>query len=344
MILRALTVLMTLFINYAAATTLDDIKPHSPTQSPWNEQWFYYINDPAVGYIKVSLQTYIMEDAPSLQEKGYIHVVFTPRTGATRVYDYFFDDVQLSGGDPNDPYAFSYSIPGVVEANQNRIELTLPDLYFASERLGTHDHYWGWPNPGATPFGLIGELPFIQNRWFVFSLGTLTRYAYSDQSVSHEGQALAYIDKLWTINQGKGFAYIMATSDKARLMFSGGEDGGVPIELWAGKYKSPTENVTFYPSIEGLSVRKTLDACSGEITVEFSKLTHKLVLHAKADLKDFYDSEMPSVIVFKADKPVMKTMNAKLTINLYHFNKLVEQTHLPQGILEFGGDWYCRRK
>ncbi|MDG9667592.1 hypothetical protein ONV78_07610 [Hahella sp. CR1] len=344
MILRALTVLMTLFINYAVATTLDDIKPHSPTQSPWNEQWFYYINDPAVGYIKVSLQTYIMGDAPSLQEKGYIHVVFTPRVGATRVYDYFFDDVQLSDGDPEEPYSFSYSIPGVVEANQNRIELTLPDLYFTSEKLGSDKHYWGWPNPGASPFGLLAALPFIENQWFVFSLGTPTRYVYSDPNSSFSGSGTAYIDRQWSVDQASSFAFIMATDKDVNLLVSGGRDGALPLELWAGRYLSDTQNVTLHPSLQGLSVHRTINACEGKITVEFSKLTHKLVVQAEADPADFYVSEMPSTVVFNSAQPAMKTMNAEISVDLYRFNKLVEQTHLPQGILEFGGDWYCGRK
>ena len=77
----------------AGSTTLRDVKPHAPFKKPWNEQWFYYVHDPSVGYFKVSLQSYLLKDSPDDALKGYVHVMFTSVEGKTVIFEVFSDEL-----------------------------------------------------------------------------------------------------------------------------------------------------------------------------------------------------------------------------------------------------------
>ncbi|MDE1461496.1 hypothetical protein [Spartinivicinus poritis] len=336
-----LTCFIVLFSNAVSATTLEDIKPHSPTKKPWSEQWFYYLNDPAMGYFKISLQTYIMPDSPTLKEKGYVHVVYAPKEGKMQVYDYFFDEVmtQSSGSGST---AFHYSIPGKVDANDKQITLTLPDFNFSMQFISNHKHYWSGRNPGQTPYGFITDIPFVGGKWFIFTMGTSVQYSYSDNDESYGGYGTVYLDKGWyTKEDSPSFMYILGINDKQQLMMTGAAAGSIPIELWAGRYLSQQSDITLYPAIAGLSMKRTLDACKGELHIEFNKLTKKITVDAKANINDFYISRMPSMLVLGGDQPIMKSMKATLDVNVYEFGQLTEQVNFPQGVLEFGGNVFC---
>lgn len=332
--------LLYLLTNLSTATTLEDIKPHPPTKKPWSEQWFYYLNDPAVGYFKVSLQTYIMPDAPDLKEKGYVHVVFTPLQGKTVIYDYYYDNVEVYAAEPGSQ-AFRYSIPGVVEASEQQLNLNLPDVSFSLQWVGNHQHYWSGRNPGKSPFGILTELPIVGSSWFIFTLGTPAQYSYQDSSNTYQGHGISHLDKGWYTQKSSGYAYVMATTEKVKLMLTGGADSGLPIELWTGRYLSEKFDLTFHPTIAGLGVKKTIEPCKSEMKIEFKKLTKKIIVHATANQDDFYKSKMNGVTVFGNKHPTMKTMNANINIKTFRFNKLVEEINLPQGLLEFSGNYYC---
>lgn len=327
------------FILPAQATTLSDLKPHEPTDKPWNEQWFYYFNDPLAGYYKISFQTFIYESDPELKERGYLHLVYTPLNGEIRTYDYFYEDVEVAAKEDTE-YGFTFRIPGVADIDEDTISITTPDFSFSSQLTGEHSHYWKL-NKGASPYSLLTALPFVANRWFVFSMATPAEYTFTADYAHHEGNATTYIDKGWSTSQATNYAFVMASDEEAELMLAGGSDEGLPIEMWAGKFRTDDNSMTFLPSLVGLTVKRTMKPCEGEMDITFTGLGRKLVVHAKADPEDFEDSTVPSIQVFNADHPSAKTMNAEIEVELHRFGQLREAKTFTQGALEFGGGMHC---
>ncbi|MCO7224139.1 hypothetical protein [Pleionea sp. CnH1-48] len=334
-----LTSLLFWFSISAMATSLQDFNGHRVSNKPWNEQWFFYIYDPEVGYFKFSVQTFVLPDADSLKEQAYIHLLHTDKQGRNTIHDYYFDDIRLSYKD--DANTLSIVIPDVLSVTDNRIELTLPEVTFSTQWIGPHQHYWSGENPGRSPFGLITELPFVDNKWFVYSLATPATYQYQNNEQSYAGMGSVYIDKGWTTSQGKSFSFVMATTNEHQLMISGGSDHGFPLEMWAAQFRFGESNMVFRPKFNGLSVTREYDSCSGFLTIEFKSLFKKLVVQAEASQESFYDSLMPSIKVFNAPYPSMKSMGAMINVKAYRFGLLIEEHIFPQGILEFGGEMHC---
>lgn len=324
------------------ATTLSDLQPHTPTEKPWNEQWFYYFNDPLVGYYKISFQTFLYEDDATMKERGYLHLVYTPLEGDIKTYDYFYDDVRLAAKEGSE-FGYVFQIPEVANITENNIEITTDDFTFHAQVAREHTHYWRL-NPGASPYSLIGELPFIANRWFTFSLATPAQYRFTTDDVHHEGQAITYIDKGWSTSQAANYAFVMATEEDAQLMLAGGSDEGLALEMWAGRYLSEHSNITFLPSINGLSVQRTMEPCEGKMEIRFKGLGKTLTVRARADVNDFSDSLVPSMRVFKAEYPSAKTMNAHIDVEVKRWGQVVERKVFMQGALEFGGGMHCHAK
>ncbi|ASP38814.1 hypothetical protein CHH28_09035 [Bacterioplanes sanyensis] len=331
-------VILVLISMPSMATTLADLKPHTPSGKPWNEQWFYYFNDPQVGYFKISLQTFIYANDPELKERGYLHLVYTPIQGEIRTYDYLYDDVQVEAKDST--YGFRFSIPGVAEMDESSIRINTEDFSFSSDLVGPHQHYWRL-NKGASPYSLLTSLPNVANRWFVFSLATPARYTFSADYAQHQGTASTYIDKGWSTSQATNYAFVMATEADQQLMLAGGSDEGFAIEMWAGQFHSTEHKMTFLPSIAGLTVTRTLSPCEGKLDIQLKSFDKEMRIHAAADTADFEDSTLPSIDVFNAEYPSAKTMNADIQVELYKFGQLKQQAHFAQGALEFGGGMHC---
>lgn len=337
-----------LFLMTSTAFSMDvgDIKPHQPTKSPWSEQWFYYLNDPEVGYYKVSFQTYLEGHSPALTEKAYLHLAFAPKNGAVKTYDLYYDDVYLVADEDPNSESFQYIIPGVIEADEQQVSVTLDEFNFSMRWIGEHKHYWDrFFNPGEGPFGLISSLPFIDNRWFVYSMGTPAEYQFTDGEVTHQGMGTVSIDKGWyTIANSDSFIYVFAADEKTQFMFTGAEINFFPIEMWAGRYLSENQDLVFYPGIKGLSVAHVADACRGTFHLEMNKLFYKVVVEAKAPLDSFYDSTMPTVHLLGAQQPIMKSMYSEINVKIYKFGKLIEEKDIAQGFLEFGDSQYCSER
>lgn len=334
-----LCLLVCISVYPAQATTLSDLKPHAPTDKPWNEQWFYYFNDPLVGYFKITFQTFIYKNDPSLKERGYLHLVYTPLNGEIRSYEYMYDDVVLIDKTDTE-YGFQFHIPGVADVHEEHMSLTTPDFTFDAQLTNEHSHYWKL-NKGASPYSLLTALPMVDNRWFVFSMATPAEYRFTSDTAHHEGTATTYIDKGWSVSQAANYAFIMATEENAQLMIAGGSDEGLPIEMWAGKFSTPDNSMTFLPSLTGLSVKRVMKPCEGELDITFTGLGRKLVVHSKADPDDFEDATVPSTQIFGAEHPSAKTMNARTEVELYRFGQLRERKVFTQGALEFGGGMHC---
>jgi len=75
------------------ATTLDEFSPRPIGGNPWSDAWYYYINDPEVGYYKIVFLTYLNESTVNDKPQAYLHVVFAPKNGEKREYDYYFKAV-----------------------------------------------------------------------------------------------------------------------------------------------------------------------------------------------------------------------------------------------------------
>ena len=341
-ILVCLSLLLSLNTT-AFAMDVQDIKPHTPSKAPWSEQWFYYFSEPEVGYYKISFQTYIQGNSPNMKEAAYIHVAFAPIDGPPKFYDYFFDEVQLVTNEDPDSESFQFIVPDVMYADEHQVSINLPEFEFSMQWTGAHKRYWQrFFNPGEGPFGSISSLPFMDNRWFIYSMGTPTEYQFSNGQVSHQGKGVVSIDKGWytTVN-AQSFIYLFAADENMQLMFTGAQPQGIPIELWAGRYISENLDLTFYPAIKGLSISHEANACEGTFHLEIRKLFYRIEIDAKAPMDSFYISTMPTVDLLGATDPVMKSMTATMKLKVYKFGQLIEEKEIPQSFLEFGDKEYC---
>ncbi|WP_444910659.1 hypothetical protein [Microbulbifer sp. TRSA005] len=333
--------LMGSFSSLLSATTLEDLRAHTPTSDKtWAEQWFYNIAVPDVGYFKISLQTYIAPDFVAPAPKAYIHLAFSPRSGVEVKYDIFRDEVILSNPDGSD--GFYYEVPGVVVADEEGLRVSHSDFNFSMYWAGEHHHYWHGLNPGQTPFGIIPELPGVGGRWFLYTVGTPIEYNFSDAGQSLIGQGFAQLDKGWYDKESSaGMIYSMGLSDELYYMFTGAKLGESNFEMWAGRYISDEYDLIFHPAFNNLSVKRELDACAGRLKVELNKIKYKLVMEAQADINSFYPLLFPSVIIFGGEQRYMKSMQANINFSLYKKGDLVESVQMPQGLLEFSGPLAC---
>lgn len=329
-----------LSISACFATTLEDIRPHTPNSQSWSEQWFYYLNDPNVGYFKISVQTYLTPEITDQKERAYVHFVYAPIGGTKTTVDKYFDDVQLEG-DPTTG-KFRFFVPGKVNVNNQSISLALDDLNFKLDFIGEHKRYWQGKNPGKNPYGWIGDLPSVNTKYFIYTMGTESNYEFSMGGLNHKGEGITYLDKGWfDSNKSQGFVFIGAFTPEQQLMMTGGYSKDFPFELWVGRYFSEDQDVLLKPSMVGFSVKKESDACQGYFRIEIKKLGKKVIAEAQSNLSDFYITDMPSMKVFGAEKPIMKSMYATIKLKVYKWGKLVEEADFPQGLLEFSGDEMC---
>ncbi len=332
----------------AVATTLKDMQPHEFPTQPWAEQWLYYINDPNVGYFKIGLHTYELvgeqndSDTSKNLYKGFIHVVYTALDGKTEIFDYYLDEVYAASDQAFYDYGFRFEAPGVVTANENNIDLNLPDVKVSANWTDDYTHYWSDYNPGRSPFLFLADFPNVKNRWFIFSMGNPSNYTYSSDQYKFNGIGTIYIDKTWYTDYSSGFTYVLGTEEKQKIMAVTGSDSGIPLEFWTARYISENQDVTYLPTLKGLGVKRIIDACAGSLHLEIKGLGKKLIVNAHAAPSDFYDSEFPGVVIFNASDAPMKTMNAKIEVQVFKHNKLVETSYFNQGLLEFSGDKGCQ--
>ncbi|WP_444920226.1 hypothetical protein ACJJID_15325 [Microbulbifer sp. CnH-101-G] len=327
--------------HLVSATTLDDLKAHTPTSNKtWAEQWFYNIAVPDVGYFKVSLQTYIAPDFTEPTPRPYIHLAFSPKNGTEVKYDLFLDEVILKH--PDNSGEFYYEVPGIILADEAGIWVNHAEFNFSMRWAGDHHHYWHGLNPGQTPFGIIPELPGVGGKWFLYTVGTPVEYSFSDGDRSLIGQGFAQLDKGWFDKESSaGVIYTMGLTDDIYFMFTGAKIGDSSIEMWAGRYISDQYDLIFYPAFKNLSVKRELDPCSGYLKLQMSKLKYKLILEAWANAGSFYRQRFPSDVIFGLGQIYMKSMQANINFSLYKKGSLVESIQVPQGLLEFSGPFTC---
>ncbi|NIB42143.1 hypothetical protein HBA55_21230 [Pseudomaricurvus alkylphenolicus] len=328
-------------ISSASATTLDQFSPRPVHGFPWSDAWYYYIHDPDVGYFKIVFLTFLNQDTGADKQEAYLHVVFTPKTGQKREYDYYYKDVVAAPVNGDKPYSFKFEVPGAAKINESSIELNLPDVSISAQFKDEHIHYSNDENPGASPFGWVTSLPFVENQWFVFSMATETQYRFKDHWAQHSGHGLTYIDRGWNDGQAAGMIYLMAVSEQVKLMFTGGIDGNLPIESWAGRLITPKHNLTFSPSIKGWDTTTKSDICASWMEVQMIEGDYRVKIVAEAPLGSFYNHVTPSLTVFQSENPVMKSMSAKTSVEVYKNDRLVETVSVDQSILEYGGSHYC---
>jgi len=323
------------------ATTLDEFSPRPIGGNPWSDAWYYYINDPEVGYYKIVFLTYLNESTVNDKPQAYLHVVFAPKNGEKREYDYYFKDVTSKPVKGEVPYAFVFEVPGIATIDEDSIDIRLPDVSIQATLTGDHLHYAAGGNPGASPFGWLTSLPFVQNQWFVFSMATPTRYTFRDAHAQHRGEGLTYIDRGWNSGQAAGMVYLMAVSDDVKMMFTGGADKHLPIETWTGRLITDKYDLTFTPSINGMAADANFSPCGGTALIEMNDDGYRVSIDSRASLDTFYNHVTPSMTVFHSENPVMKSMQARAVLKLFRDEELLDTYEIDQSVLEFGGIHYC---
>ena len=324
-------------------TFLEDLRPHPPQKAPWSDAWYYYIHDPDVGYFKITFLHYLTETSALDEKNAYVHVVYAPKDGEEKVFDYFYDDFTAEATETSE-HGFRFAIPDVAEITESEIRLTLPDLTLTAQISDQHTRYFDRAkddNPGRSPFRQLSELPFLENQWFIYSLGTPATYEYQDNEVHHQGGGMTYIDRGWNSGQAASFAYVIATGEDTKLMLTGGYDGNFPLEIWVGRLKTAKRNINLPPRIKGLSVFTDIDPCAGTGEIFIGNFKDQFRVKVKAPVDSFYYHTTPSVTAFNSEHPPFKSMNAKIEIQVYQYFFPVEKIEIDQGLFEFGGALHC---
>ncbi len=323
------------------AEALAAYKPQPPAGAPWADYWYAYINDPEVGFFKIAFLS-SLKRGQSEPQSAYLHIAFFPLGGGFREYDYYADDVTLDAGAGDSPCAFRFEVPGAAVISHDWIELTLPDAALSATIGSEHTHYWNQCNPANGPFTPETDSPpGAASHWFIFTLGTLVEYQFSDAHDRHGGTGVVYIERGWSSSAAPGFTYLVATGDRAKLMLvEGGKSSGRGGDMWSGQLLLGDHRLLLLPTPGNHHAESTIDAANGEISLSLEQQPYRLELLASAPLSDFYDQVTPSQTVFGAEHPVMKTMSAALDITLTKDGSVVEQIALPQSILEFAGAAY----
>jgi hypothetical protein len=320
-------------------TTLTRFRPHAPTADPFADTWYYYVNDPELGYLKLVLVTYLSSQTNGHDQHAYVHVAVAPLDGPTREYDHYFDDVVIATPDGDDPWSFSVDVPGAVHVDARSVELTLPDVSVSARFDGAHEHYWPGPDEAASPFTGPTDGEPGRSHWFVFTLGTPTECRFEDGHGAHAGRGLAYVERGWSVRQAHGFCYLMAVSRMAKLMLTCGMPND-DVAVWAGRLVTADHDIRFLPFAGEQQVTSNLEPSRGAASLEIEQAGYVVRVVSGAPLRDFYDQVTPSLTVFGADTPVAKTMNARLHVEILRDGAVLETVDLPQSILEFGGVLY----
>ena len=319
------------------AEALAAYRPRTPAGSPWADYWYCYVNDPEVGFFKVAFLTYLGVGTGTAQQAN-LHIAFYPLDGDRRDHDAFSDTVRIDAG-TDAPHGFRLEVPGAAVITDRRIELTLPEASITVELDSDHTHYWNGCNPANSPFTTETDAaPRDESHWFIYTLGTPTRYAYRDATTAHHGEGHAYIERGWSSDAPPGFTYLVATSERAKLMLvEGGESSGLGPEFWAGLVIIGDHELRLVPGVDDHTVSGEIDPGGRRVAVEVTQGPYRLELQAAAAPEDFYVQATPSQTVFGAEHGVLKTMDATLDIALRRDETVVERVSLPQSILEFAG-------
>ena len=319
---------------------LNAYQPRQPAGSPWADYWYCYVNDPDVGYFKIAFISYLLDGADNAQ-RAYLHIAFFPLGGGFREYDFHADRVVLEPG-ADKTYAFRFEVPGRAVITETRFELTLPEASIVTNLRGEHSHYWNGCNPANGPFTPeTPTLPDDKSHWFIFTLGTHAEYEFRDGGSEHRGSGMTYIERGWSSAAAPGFTYLVATSQRVRLMLvEGGKSSGGVADAWAGRVDIGDHSLRLLPVPGDHIATSEIDGAGGAVSLNVEQASFRLELRAQAPVADYYDQVTPSQTVFGAQSPVMKTMNAPLEIALYRDGTLVEHASLPQSLIEFAGAAY----
>lgn len=329
-------------------TTADSLalfRPHAPTGDPFADTWYFYLNDPAVGYLKIVFLSYVGDDTPAGTQCAYVHIAHAPLSGPRVEYDHYFPEVTTGPVHGPLPHGFRFEVPGSVAIDETTLRLTLADVTVEAAFVGPHHHYFDEPHPAASPFfGPVETAPpdalaDADSHWFVFTLGTPARYRLQTGAGTLEGTGLMYAERGWSVRQAFGFCYLMAVSDEARLVLT----CGMPApgsQVWAARVVTASHDLTFLPFAGDVTADADLQPSAGRAVVTLTQGDLEVRVISQASSHDFYDQVTPSVTVFHADHPVAKTMNARLDLQIVQNGEVIEQVTLPQSILEFGGVLY----
>jgi hypothetical protein len=316
------------------------LRPHAPTGDPFADTWYYYLNDPAVGYLKIVFLSYVNEDTAPGTQAAYVHVAHAPLDGPKAEYDHYSPVVVSGPVDSDEPFAFRFEVPGLVDIDETTLRLTLADVSVQASFRGGHRHYFDEPHPAASPFfGPMGALPSADSHWFVFTLGTPATYRLETPTASHAGTGLMYAERGWSVQQALGFCYLMAVSEEATVVLTCGMPDAT-TQVWAARVVTANHDLTFLPLSAGAHADADIKPADGRVAVSVANGADEVRVVSQAALTDFYDQVTPSLTVFHADHPVAKTMNARLDLEIRRDGKVVETVSLPQSILEFGGVLY----
>jgi hypothetical protein len=297
------------------------------------------VNDPTLGYLKVAWMSYLNDETAGGPQHGYVHLAVAPIGGGRHEADRWSGEVVSEAVAARGPEGFRFDVPGCAAIDERRIAVVLPELAVTVHLDGRPLPYFPAPHEEASPFLGPGAPPGGTSHWMVHTLATPARWRLEDGDGRREGLGLLYAERGWSVRQAHGFCYLMAVSERAKVVVTCGMADDTN-QVWAGRLLTDEHDLTFLPFDEDVEVTSDLDSGAARAGVTFRRDDLEVRVASEAPLTDFYDQVTPSQTVFHAEHPVAKTMQARLQVEVVQDGEVVERVDLPQSIFELGGVLY----
>lgn len=323
---------------------LATLAPHSPTQVPWAEQWFYYILTNTGDSFKFSVQILANNESDLSRPTAYIHFVHAKKDNKPLVLDYYFNQL-MTQSEPSTGQ-FSIEVPGLVFVNNKGIKMRLSGHHFDVVFTGPPIHYWTEPNINDSPFLWLNKPPFTSAQYFIYTLGTPTRvhYAYDQQRL--KTTATTYLDKGIITDNKAEFHFVGGIGFNKQLVAISAKHRRFPLTFWTLGYNSDNLDIRITPKALPWSVQWSAQPCKGELDLTIKQEPYKIKVQAKSDPGYFYQSKVPTMNHFKIPYPILKSMNAHIKGKVMMVSnednwQPLETFDFKQGLLEFSESFNC---
>ncbi|MBM3383157.1 MAG: hypothetical protein FJY29_12060 [Betaproteobacteria bacterium] len=365
--------------NFGEETSEVDslLDPHRlPARGPWFEGWYVRITpvsgtDRSLGAI---VGSYLPpgEDR-SLSEKrglrGYAALLESGQVAAPlRAFEAFPEKTNmfLNAADPvkrdpapSSPASFRWVADNLGEMNQSGLDLSVGGAQLKvnwSEPVP-------WNSSGFGPQGLLSLFRAFPLHWFVYSLASRVKFeaVLPDASIPEKferisGTGYAHIEKNWGVSFPESYIWMQAhyPEQKRTIALAGGKPlkiAGVQPEAWLIGYRSERFKQDFTPQNVGTFFESKVDACAGRFELKASYLNRRLIITAQAPRKTFAGISIPKESGFERDGSE-QSFQTQIAVQLFEVpplgvgiqgEKLLEQTVLMGGALEFGGTYKCQK-
>lgn len=347
----------------AAVVRASNYDPHLPAGSPWFEGWYTRISGTSSGHSIGAIVGYYPDASGLTDPAAYVALIIDDGKGETKTYEAYPKGIEvLSKGakvtsNPHDEGLPDFS---VIDASSNTVELrqtgneqtlkmTFPEQNISFEASLAEPE--SWEQPGDSPEGWAGKLPFLGLHWFVFSLHSKASFKLTTSVGIISDSGRAHQEKNWGTAFPTSWIWAEAVGEgSTRLALAGGPAPIGPIivpDAYLLGYRSEKLNWNFHPQDPSIFFPK-IDACAGTYELTAASGLRMLKISMKMDpsaLGGQFVVGGPTRTGFRSDS--VETYRTHVTVEafsgIFH-ETLEEKVVFVAGALEFGGDIRCGPK